>query len=79
MKSLYRYEDSQDDLAWIRTRIDDSYFKSAEIPEDQINSFLNFIMIDADVRRYVKARNEGGLVVTMEKYIPEFLKRIKKD
>ncbi|WP_312323361.1 hypothetical protein, partial [Soonwooa sp.] len=27
MKSLYRYEDSQDDLKWIRTRIDDSYFK----------------------------------------------------
>ena len=79
MKSLYRYEDSQDDLKWIRTRIDDSYFKSAEIPDDQINSFLNFIMVDPDVRRYVKARNEGGLIVTMEKHIPEFLKRIKKD
>ncbi len=79
MKTLYRYEDSQDDMRWIRTRIDASYFESAEIPKDQVNAFLNFIMADPEVARYVKARNEGGLIVTMEKHIPEFLKRIKKD
>lgn len=79
MKSLYRYEDEVDDIQWIRSKIEDSYFESAEIPNDQINTFLNFTMADADVRRYVKARNAGGLVIAMEKHIPEFLKRIKKD
>lgn len=42
MKSLYRYQDLQEEVKWIRERIEDDYFAKFKIPEEKIDEFLKF-------------------------------------
>lgn len=42
MKSLYRYQDLQEEVKWIRERIEDDYFAKLKIPEEKIDEFLKF-------------------------------------
>jgi len=77
-KRLYKYEDTQGDIRWIRSKIEDNYFTEAEIPKDKINDFLLFSLQDASVSRYAKARNTTGLMSALEKQIPAFVRRITK-
>ena len=77
-KRLYKYEDTQDDIRWIRSKIEDNYFTEAEIPKDKINDFLLFSLQEASVSRYAKARNTTGLMSALEKQIPAFVRRITK-
>lgn len=77
MKRLYRYQDEQEYIQWMRTKIDVDYFESAGIPEEHIDAFLLFCLADAQVLRYVKAKNTSGLIISIENNIPTFLFRIK--
>lgn len=42
MKALYKYEDLQENVKWIRERIDDDYFVKFNIPRERIREFLEF-------------------------------------
>ncbi|UZT98781.1 hypothetical protein ODZ84_04180 [Chryseobacterium fluminis] len=42
MKSLYKYQDLQEKVKWIRERIEDDYFVKFKIPEEKIGEFLEF-------------------------------------
>ena len=77
-KRLYKYEDTQDDIKWIRSKIEDNYFTEAGIPKDKINDFILFSLQYPAVSRYAKARNTTGLITALEDQIPVFLPRIMK-
>lgn len=77
MKRLYRYEDEEEYIQWMRTKIDAEYFESSGIPAQHINAFLLFCLADPQVLRYAKAKNTSGLIVSIEKNVPTFLSRIK--
>ncbi|MDN5627550.1 MAG: hypothetical protein L0G16_06240, partial [Weeksellaceae bacterium] len=61
LKMLYKYEDLQEGLSWIRNNIDYQYFADAGIPAEKMNDFLMFALRDERVLMYMKAKNIGGI------------------
>lgn len=74
MRSLYRYEDLQDNIAWIRERVEDDYFTKMNIPKDKISEFLQFsIGLKPDINRWIRARNLERVLFTLEDTFPKYL------
>jgi len=78
LKRLYKYEDLQEGLAWIQNNIDLEYFAEAGISPEKFNDFLMFALQDEKVLMYMKAKNIGGLTVSLDNHIGAYLKRIGK-
>lgn len=78
LKRLYKYEDLQEGLVWIKTNIDLEYFAEAGISPEKFNDFLMFSLKDEKVLMYMKAKNLGGLTVSLDNHIGAYLKRIGK-
>ena len=78
LKRLYKYEDLQDGLAWIRSNIDPEYFAEAGITADELNDFLIFSLRDEKVLMYMKAKNVGGMTISLDHNIEAYLERITK-
>lgn len=78
LKRLYKYEDLQEGLAWIQNNIDLEYFAEAGISPDKFNDFLMFSLQDEKVLMYMKAKNLGGLTVSLDNHIGAYLERIGK-
>lgn len=76
LKRLYKYEDLQEGLVWIKTNIDLEYFAEAGISPEKFNDFLMFSLKDEKVLMYMKAKNLGGLTVSLDNHIGAYLKRI---
>jgi len=75
-KSLYKYEDLQDNITWIRKRVSDDYFIKAGISEEKISEFIQFsIGIKPDIPKYVKAGNLSRILLDMEEILPKYLER----
>ena len=73
LKRLYKYEDLQEGLAWIRNNIDYQYFADAGIPAEKMNDFLMFALRDERVLMCMKAKNIGGITVEMDRQIDPYL------
>ena len=78
LKRLYKYEDLQEGLVWIKTNIDLEYFAEAGISPDKLNDFLMFALQDEQVLRYMKAKNLGGITVSLDNHIGAYLEKIGK-
>lgn len=78
LKRLYKYEDLQEGLAWIQNNIDPEYFAEAGITPDKLNDFLIFSLRDKSVLMYMKAKNVGGITVSLDNNIQDYLERIAK-
>lgn len=78
LKRLYKYEDLQEGLAWIQNNIDLEYFAEAGISPDKFNDFLMFSLQDEKVLMYMKAKNIGGLTVSLDNHIGAYLEIIGK-
>lgn len=78
LKRLYKYEDLQEGLVWIKTNVDLEYFAEAGISPDKLNDFLMFALQDEQVLRYMKAKNLGGITVSLDNNISAYLERITK-
>ena len=76
LRRLYKYEDLQEGFAWIRNNIDPEYFTEAGIPPEKINDFLTYSLSDEKVLMYMKAKNMGGIMLTLESHIESYLQRI---
>lgn len=75
-KRLYRYEDLQENIAWIREKVGDEYFLKMEIPPQKISEFLQFsIGVKPDLNKYVKAKNVSKVLLLLEETFPLYLKR----
>ncbi len=78
-KRQYRYDDLQEHIMWVRSRVEDDYFVNAGIPADRISEFIEFsFSAKPQVRTYVKARNLSGVILRMEEVIPLFIERMNK-
>lgn len=78
LKRLYKYEDLQEGLAWIQNNIDLEYFVEAGISPEKFNDFLMFSLKDEKVLMYMKAKNIGGLTVSLDNHIGAYLEKIGK-
>ncbi|WP_297985392.1 hypothetical protein [uncultured Chryseobacterium sp.] len=78
LKRLYKYEDLQEGLVWIQNNIDLEYFAEAGISPDKFNDFLMFALQDEQVLMYMKAKNIGGLTVSLDNHIGAYLEKIGK-
>ncbi len=78
LKSLYKYEDLQEGLNWIKQNVDWEYFRDAGIQPENMNDFLMFSLQDENVLRYMKAKNIGGITVSLDDNIQAYLERIAK-
>ena len=75
-KRLYRYEDLQENITWIREKIGDEYFLKMNIPSQKISEFLQFsIGIKPDLNKYVKAKNISKVLLLLEETFPKYLNR----
>ena len=79
-KRLYKYDDLQEHILWIRKRVEDDYFTKAGIPADRISEFIEFSFVaKPQVRTYVKARNLSGVMLRLEETMPLFIQRLKQN
>lgn len=78
LKRLYKYEDLQEGLAWIQNNVDLEYFAEAGITPDKFNDFLMFSLRDEKVLMYMKAKNIGGLTVSLDGHIVPYLEVISQ-
>ena len=75
-KRLYRYEDLQENIAWIREKVGDEYFLKMGIKSTKISEFLQFsIGVKPDLNKYVKAKNVSKVLLLLEETFPLYLKR----
>lgn len=79
MKRQYRYDDLQEDIAWIRERVEDDYFIKAGIPKERISEFIEFSFLEKpQTRTFVRAKNLTGALSRMEESFPVFVERLKE-
>lgn len=79
-KRWYKYEDMQDDILWIRKRIDDDDFVKDGIPVERISEFLEFsFIVKPQIRSYVKAKNISRVLFNLDEVIPVYLDRLKEN
>lgn len=44
MRSLYRYEDAEENLTWVTESLGNDYFEENKIPKDRQKEFVQFVM-----------------------------------
>lgn len=78
-RSLYKYEDEQDKVKWIRDRTTSDFFTEAGIPESKINECIQFaIASDPQISQAVKEKNIDRALLNFETVFPLFLKKLTK-
>lgn len=79
MKSEYRYEDMQDNIAWIRDRVSDEYFLEMGISVNHVPAFIEFSMGKIpEIGQAVKQKNLSKVLFSLEITAAEFAARINK-
>lgn len=78
LKRLYKYEDLQERIIWIKERIDPDYFISQGVEKEKINEFLQFsLMINPNIGRYISAKNISAVELELDKAMEVYKKQIK--
>jgi len=78
-KRQYRYDDLQEDVLWIRDRVEDDYFTKEGIPKERISEFIAFSFIaKPQSRTFVKSKNLSGALLSMDEMIPVFKARLQE-
>lgn len=78
-KRQYRYDDLQEDILWIRDRLEEDYFTKEGIPEERISEFIAFSFIaKPQSRTFVKSKNLSGALLSMDEMIPVFKARLQE-
>ena len=76
MRQLYKYEDLQDNVEWIREKVGDDYFIKMEIPATKISEFLQFsIGVKPEISKYIKAQKLSKVLFVLEETLPKYLNR----
>lgn len=79
-KRKYRYDDLQQDIAWIRSRVEDAYFTRQGIPEQRISEFIAFAFTgNSQIRSFIRAKNLSAVLMRIDEQIPAFTVRLDKD
>ncbi len=77
-KNLYKYEDFQENITWIRKRLPDDYFFENKIPNDKIADFLVFsIAQKPEILKSIKSNNLTKVMVLLEEMMTIYLQKLK--
>lgn len=77
-KQLYKFEDQEDGIVWIRKNLPETYFEELGIPAPKITEFLMMAMqSDKNIALDVKAKNASAVMARLEPFVSEFIKRLK--
>ena len=80
IKRQYKYDDLQDDILWIKDRVDDEDFIREGIPKERISEFIEFSFTNnPQVRNFVRQRKLEGALIRMEESISVFVERVRND
>lgn len=80
MTFLYKYQDLQDHIKWIRDRTDDDYFINLGIPKIKIDEFLEFaISTNPKVLKAIKVHNLYKVYFELNESLNIFKSRISMD
>lgn len=78
-KRLYKYEDLQENIAWVRRKVEDDYFANLGIPKEEINNFIDYSFAKNPLSlQYAKAENVSGFLIQIEEPAKQFVERLKK-
>ena len=78
-KRQYRYDDLQEDITWIKERVEEEYFTKEGIPKERISEFIEYSFLsEPQVRMFVRAKNLSGALIRLEKTIPPYVERLKQ-
>ena len=78
-KNLYQYEDFQEKVSWIQKRIETEFFTENGIPEERIPEFIGFSITEkTEINQYIKTRDVVQVRNLLEKTLPIYLERLKK-
>lgn len=70
-KTLYKYEDFQEKVYWIKDRIEAEFFTEKGIPEERIIEFITFAITEkTELNHYIKTRNLIQIRNLLEKVLP---------
>ena len=79
MKSLYKYQDMQENVKWIRERIDNEYFVKLRIPTGRIDEFLKFaIETNPNILSSIKANKIEKVRFELNSSIDVFTAKLGK-
>lgn len=77
-RNLTKYETQENNVEWIRLRIDDDYFTEKGIPQERINEFLSFALGErAELTTLIKARNLSRVKTILEELFATYFKRLE--
>lgn len=74
MRTLYKYEDIQDSIGWIRQRIPDDYFIEMGVSPEKITEFLQFsIGVKPEINQAIRATNVSKVIFILDETLPKYL------
>lgn len=77
-KNLYKYEDFQDNVDWIKNRSGTIFFIEKNIPEERISEFITFAITEKkEINQLIKAKNIHRIEKLLLELIPIYLKRLE--
>lgn len=77
-KALFKYEDLQKDIKWIRERLDNDFFIRNNIPNERINEFLEFAIVhNPNIQNGIKQNNVNNVSFELLESIDIFTSRIQ--
>lgn len=75
-KRLYKYQDFQEKIEWIKANLKEDFFQENQIPENQISDFLGFaINTNSAVMQGFKQKNIDKVSFALIGMAPDYLKR----
>lgn len=79
MKRLYQYQDTQENIKWLREGIGEEYFLKLGIPLEKINEFLEFaIKTNPGILYSIKTNNINNAIFQLSKSFDIYYLRLYK-
>lgn len=75
-KRLYKYQDFQEKVDWIKNNLKEDFFKENQIPNNQILDFIGFALnTNSTIGQGFKQKNIDKISFALIQMAPEYLKR----
>lgn len=76
-KNLYKYEDFEENVMWIKDRIEPKFFIDKGVPEERVIEFIGFTITERnDIISLIKKRNILKVEEVLERVLPTYLSRL---
>lgn len=80
LKALYKYEDMQDNIIWMKERIPKEYLTEQGVSEEKISEVFEFsLLVSPDIKRSIQTKNISRILLELDKAIVLYKEQSKKD